>query len=217
MNNMYKYLGIERANRINDKEAKKKIRKKTLKTVKSIIKEEYSSYNLIRRIYSDAISIMRYSFQAVRWNMNELEEIDKKIRKYLVECYLYSNNLCKARLYLPSSELGYDLVSLRDEYGKELTRTICQLLEYNRNDIINMQKWLGKRKNTAALMRQIEKAFFKRVDMIELTKMIENEEKSQNEIIRYINKELIEYYCKKWNKATTSYKIKEGLDSKLIN
>ena len=53
-------------------------------------------------------------------------------------------------------------------------------------------------------MKQIEKAFFKRVDMTELTKMIENGEKSQNEIIRFINKELTEYHCKQWKKAVTS-------------
>ena len=61
-----------------------------------------------------------------------------------------------------------------------------------------------------------KKAFFKRVDVTELTKMIENGEKPQNEIIWFINKELTEYHCKQWKKITC-YKIKEELESKLIN
>ena len=83
---------------------------------------KYSSLNTIRKINSDIISKLRYGFCIVPWKLGELENIDKQIRKSLIQHQLYSRNINKNRLYVIINELGMGLMSARDECAKELLR-----------------------------------------------------------------------------------------------
>ena len=83
---------------------------------------KYSSINTIRKINNDIISKLRYGFCIVPWKLCELENIDKQIRKALIQLQLYSRNIPKSRLYVTINELGMGLMSARDECCKEIIR-----------------------------------------------------------------------------------------------
>ena len=83
---------------------------------------KYSSINTIRKINNDIISKLRYGFCIIKWKHSEFENIDKQIRKALIQFQLYSRNINKSRLYVTINELGMLLMSARDECCNEILR-----------------------------------------------------------------------------------------------
>ena len=115
-----------------------------------------------------------------------------EIRKKLKEEGIYSNDLCKWRLYLPRSELGLGLINIKDEYGRELIRTMCQIISYNRINIIELQKYLNEKWKCNSMIGKIEKIFRRRLEIKEIIEDIENGN-NQIDIIRKINEKINKY------------------------
>ncbi|BFU24575.1 hypothetical protein, conserved [Entamoeba histolytica] len=120
--NHYKYLGIEIGDKVNINKYCTRILNDVSSILSSLNTMKYSSLNTIRKINSDIISKLRYGFCIVTWKLGELENIDKQIRKSLIQLQLYSRNIPKSRLYVKINELGIGLMSARDECAKELLR-----------------------------------------------------------------------------------------------
>ena len=103
--NPYKYLGIEIGDKININKYCTRLLNDVSSILSSLNNMKYTSINTIRKINNDIISKLRYGFCIVPWKLCELENIDKQIRKALIQLQLYSRNIPKSRLYVTINEL----------------------------------------------------------------------------------------------------------------
>ena len=117
----YKYLGILEADGIKDKCMKENFRLEYLRRLKKILKSKLNSKNTITAINSRAVSIIRYSAGIVTWRVNELQDLDRKIRKMLTMYSMFHEKGDVDRLYIKRTEGGRGLISVED----------CVLIEKN--------------------------------------------------------------------------------------
>ena len=83
--NPYKYLGIEIGDKVNINKYCTRILNDVSSILSSLNTMKYSILITIRKINSDIISKLRYGFSIVPWKLGELENIDKQIRKSLIQ------------------------------------------------------------------------------------------------------------------------------------
>ena len=67
----YKYLGILEADTIKQVEIKDKIKKEYLRRTRKLPETKLSSKNLIKRINTWAVSLLRYSGPFLKWTREE--------------------------------------------------------------------------------------------------------------------------------------------------
>ena len=79
----YKYLGILECDRVKEREMKDKFRNKYFRRTKLILKSKLNGRNKIMAMNAWAVSILRYCAGILKWNKNELQEMDRKIRKFM--------------------------------------------------------------------------------------------------------------------------------------
>ena len=134
-NHPYRYLGVNIADRIDNRQCMKEIVKDIDSRLERIKQRELSSFNLIREINTDIVSKIRYSSCVIEWNYGTLEEIDMKIRRMIKEIGLVPQKTLTERLYVSKDRLGLGLMNVRIEYGKELIRTLLHYrwMETNRS------------------------------------------------------------------------------------
>ena len=101
--NQQKYLGIELEQKVSVEKYCKRVINEVQHIIYNICNEELSFTNMIRKINTNVISKLRYSFSIVHQKLTELDMLDMKIRKCLYECGLYSKLLPKSRLYISIS------------------------------------------------------------------------------------------------------------------
>ena len=65
---------------------KGKIRKECYRRLRTILKTELHSPNKIEAINTLAMSVVQYSFNVIKWTLQDLKRIDTKISKLLI-CY----------------------------------------------------------------------------------------------------------------------------------
>ena len=97
----YNHLGILESDRILEEDMKMKISTEYLRKTRKLLKSKLNSGNLVKSINTWAVLLLRYSAAFVNWKRSELQEIDRKTRKYLT---MYGGLHPKAdidRLYLP--------------------------------------------------------------------------------------------------------------------
>ena len=78
----YKYLGILEYDRVKEQEMKDKFRNEYFRRAKLILKSKLNGRNKIMALNTWAVSILRYGAGILKWNKNELQEIDRKARKF---------------------------------------------------------------------------------------------------------------------------------------
>ena len=96
----YKYLGILEYGRVKEQEMKDKFRNEYFRGAKLILNSKPNGRNKIMALNTWAVSILRYGPGIFKWNKNELQEMDRKIRKFMTmnkELYPRSD---VARLYV---------------------------------------------------------------------------------------------------------------------
>ncbi|BFU26169.1 hypothetical protein, conserved [Entamoeba histolytica] len=103
--NHYKYLGIEIGDKVNINKYCTRILNDISSILSSLNTIKYNSLNTIRKINNDTISKLRYGFCIVTWKLGELENIDKQIRKSLIQLQLYRRNIPKSILYVKINEI----------------------------------------------------------------------------------------------------------------
>ena len=79
----YKYLGILEYDRVKEQEMKDKFRNEYFKREKFILKSKLNGRNKIMALNTWVVSIWRYSPGILKWNKNELQEMDRKTRKFM--------------------------------------------------------------------------------------------------------------------------------------
>ena len=79
----YKYLGMLEYDRVKEQEMKDKFRNEYFRRAKLILKSKLNGRNKIMALNTWAVSILRYGAGILKWNKNELQEIDRKTRKFM--------------------------------------------------------------------------------------------------------------------------------------
>ena len=79
----YKYLGILEYGRVKEQEMKDKFRNEYFRGAKLILNSKPNGRNKIMALNTWAVSILRYGPGIFKWNKNELQEMDRKIRKFM--------------------------------------------------------------------------------------------------------------------------------------
>ena len=78
-----KYLGILEYDRVKKQEMKDKFRNEYFRRTKLILKSKLNGRNKIMALNTWAVSILRYGAGILKWNKNELQEMDRKTRKFM--------------------------------------------------------------------------------------------------------------------------------------
>ena len=75
-NETYKYLGILEADTIKQVEMKDKIQKEYPRKIRKLLEKKLSRRNLIKRINTWAVPLVRYSGPFLKWTRDELKQMD---------------------------------------------------------------------------------------------------------------------------------------------
>ena len=111
-NDGYKYLGILEIDGVMEVEMKIKFRKENLRRLRLVLKLKLNGRNKFQAINTWAVALLRYGAGIIKWNKEELQNLDRKSRKLLT---LYGALHPKSdvdRLYLPRSKGGRGLNKL---------------------------------------------------------------------------------------------------------
>ena len=79
----YKYLGILEADTVKQVDMKEKIKKEYLRRTRKLLKTKLCCRNLIKRINTWAVPLIRYSGPFLKWTREELKQIDQRTGKLL--------------------------------------------------------------------------------------------------------------------------------------
>ena len=80
---VHKYVRILEYDRIKEQEMKVKFRNEYFRRAKLILKSKLNGRNKIMALDTWAVSIMRCDAAILKWNKNELQEMDRKARKFM--------------------------------------------------------------------------------------------------------------------------------------
>ena len=79
----YKYLWMLEYNRVKEQEMKDKFRNGYFSLAKLILKSNLNGRNKIMALNTCAFSILRYGTEILKWNKTELQEMDRRTRKFV--------------------------------------------------------------------------------------------------------------------------------------
>ena len=79
----YTYLGILETDKIKEKEMKGKFSKEYLRRLRLILRSKLNGRNKIMAVSTLAVSVMRYGAGILKWNADELKNLDRKTRKFM--------------------------------------------------------------------------------------------------------------------------------------
>ena len=76
-----KYLGILERDKFLEEKLKFNVLKENIRRLRKVLKSKLNGANLVRGVYTWAVSLLRYSAGFVSWKKSELQAIDRKTRK----------------------------------------------------------------------------------------------------------------------------------------
>ena len=151
---VYKYLGIEESERIEQGKMKEKIRKEYVRRLKMILKSQLKARNKTLAIKTLAIPVITYSCGIVDWFQVELNQLDITTRKmFHAHKSIYKGQYI-SRMYTKRTEGGMGMTEIDAIYKKEIVG-IGKYLETNQN--IFMQWVLEHERNMPATISVTKK------------------------------------------------------------
>ena len=118
----YKYLGILEADTIKQVQMKDTIRKEYLRRTRKLLETKLSSRNLIKRINTWAVPLVRYSGLFLKWTREELKQMDQRTRKLMTMPKALHPRDDVDRLYVSRKEGGRGLASIEDTVDASIQR-----------------------------------------------------------------------------------------------
>ena len=112
----YKYLGMEEGEGVQHHKMKVKIRKEYKRKIKLVLKSELNARNKIVAINTLAVPVILYSCGVIDWKLDEIQGLDRMIRKQLCMNWMLAKKADIDRIYLPCQEGGRSLMNLEKEY-----------------------------------------------------------------------------------------------------
>ena len=110
----YKYLGILGADTIKQMEMNDKMQNEYLRRTRKQLKTKLCSRNLIKRINTWAVPLVRFSGPFLKWTIEEFKQMDQRIRKLITMHKALPPSDDEDRLYVSRKEGGRGLVSIED-------------------------------------------------------------------------------------------------------
>ena len=77
----YKCLRILEADKILEEKMKLNVSTEYIRRLRKVLKSKLNGGNIVRRVNTWAVSLLRYSATFVSWRKSELQAIDRKTRK----------------------------------------------------------------------------------------------------------------------------------------
>ena len=131
-NEIYKFLGIEKADGIRMKTVFKRAKEEVLKRMKIIINTELNDANLIKAINMKLIPVAAYAMNICKFSIGELKELDQIIKKQLRGKNMLGRQASDGRLHLKREKGGRGLKSLKDVYEETRLRVACYVAKSNK-------------------------------------------------------------------------------------
>ena len=144
----YNYLGILQADDIKHVQVKKKVASEYTKRVRKVLKSNFNGGNSIRAINSWAVLVIRYTAGIVDWTLAELEDLDRKTRKFMTANHALHPQSDVDRLFLPRQTGGRGLLQVKQTVEEEKralndyikNRTENYLKEVTKEEILKVQE-----------------------------------------------------------------------------
>ena len=102
----YKYLGILELDKFKEREMKDIFRTEYLRRFKLVMKSQLNGKNKIKAANTWAVSLTRYGARTIKWNKEELQEIDRKVRKIMTMNKELHPRSDVTRIYVPRKKGG---------------------------------------------------------------------------------------------------------------
>ena len=115
----YKYLAILEYDGVKEQEMKDKFRNEYFRRTKLILKSKLNGRNKIIALNTWAVSILRYGSGILKSNKNELQEIDRKTRKFMIINKELHPRSDVARLYVSQKNGGRGLIGCENSVTGE--------------------------------------------------------------------------------------------------
>ena len=97
----YKYLGVQQAEDVKHRQVKKQTSAEYTNRVRKVLKSKLNGGNTIQAINNWAVPVIRYTAGIVVWTIAELEDLDRKTRKFMIAHRTLHPQSDIDRLYLP--------------------------------------------------------------------------------------------------------------------
>ena len=118
----YKYLGILEADTIKQVQMTDTIRKEYPRRTRKLLETKLSSRNLIKRINTWAVPLVRYSGPFLKWTREEVKQTDQRTRKLMTMHKALHPRDDVDRLYVSRKEGGRELASFEDTVDASIQR-----------------------------------------------------------------------------------------------
>ncbi|XP_050514746.1 uncharacterized protein LOC126889989 [Diabrotica virgifera virgifera] len=125
-NDMYKYLGVKQARKIDHKQMKTEITTEFIRRVKQLLRSQLNSKNLFKALNTYACSALSYSFGIVKWTKTDIENLQRKVRTHLTKAQKHHPKSAVERTTLPRYLGGRGLMDI----GEQLDKQIANLRTY---------------------------------------------------------------------------------------
>ena len=149
------------ADTIKQAEMKEKIQKEYLRRTRKLLETKLNSRNLIKRINTWAVPLVRYSGPFLKWTKDELKQMDQRTRKLMTMHKALHPRDDVDRLYVSRKEGGRGLASIEDSVDTSIqrlkdyiqkhkgglitaTRHETENMMNKRMTVTRKQKWEGK-------------------------------------------------------------------------
>ena len=151
----YKYLDILEADTIQQMEIKDKIQKEYCRRSRKLLKTKLSCKNLIKRINTCSVPLVRYLRPFLKWTREELKQMDQRIRKLMIMHKALHPRDDVDRLYVSRKEGRRGLASIEDGVEASIQRLEDYIEKYEgglitairndrQHDEQQKQKWKEK-------------------------------------------------------------------------
>ena len=121
-NETYKYLGILEADTIKQVKMKDKIRKEYHRRTRKLLESKLSSRNLIKRIKTGTVPLVKYSGPFLKWTRDQLKQMNQRTRKLMTIHKALQPRDDVDRQYLSRKEGGRGLASIEDTVDASIQR-----------------------------------------------------------------------------------------------
>lgn len=136
----YKYLGILELDDILHNEMKNKLRETYMKRLKLVLKSKLHARHIITAINTWAVAVIRYAAAIVKWNVDDIAELDRKTRKAMTMHGALHPKANINRLYMKRKRGGRGLISVEECVNSEKRN----LKEYVANSKEELLKHVAK-------------------------------------------------------------------------
>ena len=124
---------MEEGDWVQHHKMKVKIRKEYKRGINLVLKSELNARNKITAINTLVVPVIFYGYRVIDWKLDEIQNLDRMIRKQLCMNWMLAKKADVDRIYLPCQEGGRSLMNLK----KKFKATMIGLQTYmtNKDDV----------------------------------------------------------------------------------